>query len=123
MPRALEPGVKRFVVLPYDRAKPEAEQPRFFYAAQNLHKSAKIARLMDETQKAKDSEAVHESVIRSLQEIIIGWENLVDPETGKQIPFSADKIPEVLTMADANELIGEVFKSNVVEPDDQKKSA
>jgi len=123
MPRALEPGVKRFVVLPYDRAKPEAEQPRFFYAAQDLHKSTEIAVLLDETQKAKDGRTVHESVIRSLKEIIVGWENLIDPETGKLIPFSPDKIPFVLTMADANELIAEVFKSNVVEPEDKKKFA
>lgn len=122
MPRALEPGVKRFVVLPYDRAKPEAEQPRFFYAAQALGKSRQIARLMDETQNAKDSESVHDSVIRSLQEIIIGWENLIDPETGSVIPFSPEKIQDVLTMADANELIAEVFKSNVADPADQKKS-
>lgn len=123
MPRALEPGVKRSVVLPYDQGKPVENQPRFFYASQSLTRGGKIGALMDKTKEATGAVEVHESVIATLKEVIIGWENMIDPETGKEIPFSVEAIGDVLTMADANELLTEVFKASVVDPDDQKKFA
>lgn len=121
MPRALEPGLKRAVVLPYDQGKPVGEQPRFFYASQSLSRGGKIGALMDRTKDATGAVEVHESVIATLKEVIIGWENLIDPETGNEIPFSVERVGDVLTMADANELLTEVFRASVVDPDDQKK--
>ena len=121
MPRALEPGKRRCVVLPFDQDKPKELQPRFYYASQSLARGSRIGELMDRTRDAEGSVEVHERVIATLKEVITDWENLIDPETGKEIPFSVDRIPDVLTMADANELLTEVFKGSVIDSEDQKK--
>lgn len=121
MGRALEPGVRQFIVLDADKGKPEAEQPRIYFPALSIRKSARIGSLMDEFAKAPDSKRLHEMIVEALAEVITGWEKMID-SSGNEIPFSADAIWDVFTIPEAYEIMQKVLQQSSVSGDEQKKS-
>ena len=123
MARALEPGVRQFIVLNSDSDKPSDKQPKIYFPALSLRKSQRVGMLMDEFAKAPDSKELHEKIVAALSEIMTGWENFNHPTTGEPILFTAEAIWDWITVPEAYEIMQKVLQQSSVSSDDQKKSA
>ena len=53
---------------------------------------------------------------------LIGWENMISPETGQPIVFSRDTIGDVLNIDELGEVFAAVTSAAVPSADDKKKS-
>jgi hypothetical protein len=122
MGRALEPGVRQFIILDADSDKPAEQQPKIYFPALSIRKSQRIGMLMDEFAKAPDSKQLHEMIVAALSEIITGWDNFKDPSTGEPIAFTAEAIWDWLTIPEAYEIMQKVLQQSSVSSSDQKKS-
>jgi len=120
MGRALEPGVKQFIVLKSDAGK--ENPPKIYFPALSIRKSSRIGQLMDEFATAPNSKRLHEMIVDALSEVIIGWEGMKDAATGNEIAFSKDAIWDVFTIPEAYEIMQSVLQAASVSADDQKKS-
>lgn len=121
MGRALEPGIKQFIVLQSDLQKPLEQQPRIYFPSLSIRKSQRIGMLMDEFGKAPDSKRLHEMIVEALCEVVTGWENMRHPVTNEEIPFSQDAIWDWFTIPEAYEILQSVLKQSSVSGEDQKK--
>lgn len=123
MGRALEPGVKQFIVLDWDKEKPAEKQPKIFFPALSIRKSSRLGELMDEFATAPNSKRLHEMIVDALAQVVTGWENFNHPETGEPLPFDKEQIWDWFTIPEAYEIMQKVLQQASVSADDQKKSA
>lgn len=121
MPQALDPLSRRTLVLTCDKAKPDAQQPRF-YAKVLTGREWKQAIEIAESLDKKDGKAGLESLYTGLRLGIVEWDNMVDPRTGEQIRFTQDAFEQVLGLADGIELLALMLGGSNLEVDDAKKS-
>ena len=122
MARALEPGVKHYVVLNDDLELPEDKQPRIYYGALPLRKSKRLGSLMDDFAKAANSDELHDRIFAALTEIITGWSNFKHPITGEEIAFSKEAVWDWICSSEAFEIMTKVLQQSTPSAADQKKS-
>ena len=111
MPLATQPGLKFYVVLDIDKQLPANKQPKFFYR----HPSGRKQLERFETMKNVDSKnevLFMKLVFQGIREMLCGWENMTDPDTGETLPFNAwtadDRLEDILTLSEANELFNKM---------------
>jgi hypothetical protein len=85
MPRCLEPGQRFSQVLECDKDKPEGEQPKFWFKGVPARSHLQAA---DDVTANKSIEPA----IKFLKATLVGWENMVDPETKEAIAFDVEKL-------------------------------
>lgn len=122
MPRALEPNQRFPYVLQFDRDKPEGEQPTFWFRSLSMREWKTLARLYD----ALDQDNVVkrlDDVIAAIRIGLVGWNNLIDPDTGEQIPYAPDELERLIDPFEANELFEALVGQNRATADDKKNSA
>ena len=106
MPLILDPESTFEVVLDYDKKKDKENQPVFVFEYLSARQWKKLAELNDKffsftKEKADDALDVPFEAIRLT---IAGWQNLKDPE-GEPIDFDTEKLEDILTTAEAIELM------------------
>lgn len=122
MPRALDPSATFKVVLEADLNK--VPQPAFIYRYLTGAEQLEFAMMTDSIKEAKKAEGpgpLMDEIFRKAQLGLVGWEKMTDPATGKKIPFAASKLNAVVSMVEAQELIGQVFEISLKVPVDIKK--
>jgi len=122
MGRALEPGERFPIVLDWDMTKPESERPTIYTVALSMRRQERLGDLLDNAPKGNSREffAALES---GLADVITGWRNFRDPQTGGEIPYSRDAIKDVFTTSEAYEVFRKVLGGGNVSRDDEKNSA
>ena len=63
-----------------------------------------------------------EAAIDAAEICLIGWENMTDPQTGKEIEFSRESIGDVLSIEELVEVFSAVTSAGSATASDKKKS-
>lgn len=108
MPLAIDPNEMFDLVLDGDKAKPESARAKFSFRYMSYRQFREASRIADEREKlvgagAENADYVARSeqsaakIFAALKRQIAGWRAL-------SIPFSAEKLEDVLTLSEALEL-------------------
>lgn len=119
MPRALEPGDTFEVVLDYDKEKPAAERPTFIYRAMSCREFRTFKPNWDGSVDGPSLDAL----LKSAKDNLVGWRNMLDPESREPIPFDLAEFDKIVTPLEAWELVNLSAMGQEVSADDKKKSA
>jgi len=103
MPIATDPEATFKIVLESDKAKPEAEQPRFIYHYLTARQWEQVTDVMSKLETFKNKE-VMDKIFDACRVGLVGWENMMDL-AGKPIVFRAEALEDILTLAEATELL------------------
>jgi hypothetical protein len=104
MPLILEPESTFEYVLDYDKAKPKDKQPTFIFKFLSSRKWKEIAGLSDIFDKGESGEAAVDVVFKAIRGSLTGWRNMKNPD-GSEITFDADLLDDIVTPAEAVELM------------------
>ena len=118
MPFVVDPGAIHRIVLAADENK--TPQPAFLYRHLSFRKFAEFEALRSSIGKEDLSESIRKQ-FAALADGLVGWENLVDPATGQPIAFDAEKMPDVLTISEAQEILMKRLTGAVPSVEDKKK--
>lgn len=126
MGRALEPGVPIELVLDWDMDKPVESRPVFITKALSIRGRERLAAAYDEffdvlRSEEGTAERLVSGTLDLLELFITGWKNQKDPDTGVDIPFSRDGFKDVLTQAEAFELVRKAISGT--EPTTEEKKS
>jgi len=123
MPKCLQPGQRYPIVLDCDSELPKESQPTFYAAAQSMIGQEKIGDLIDRWSDEKTDLTRQEffnEAVELLDEIIIDWAHMNDPDTAEKIPFSTNSIRQWLTYLEVRELIRKVMYNTHIDPETKK---
>lgn len=121
MPVLLDPNQQYPIVLDGDTGKDP--QPVFFAKAQSMRSQRRIADLVDKWSQPDESTTVASLFTESvtlLGEVLVGWENIVDPDTSKNIPYTTEAIEDWLTYLEVRELINKVMYNSHLDNESKK---
>jgi hypothetical protein len=104
MPLVLEPDSTYEYVLSCDAHKPKEEQPTFIFKYLSSRKWREVAKLSDTFDKDDAGNAAIDAVFEAIQKTLAGWRNMIEPN-GKEIEFDAKKLEDIVTPAEAMELL------------------
>lgn len=122
MGRALEPGERFPIVLDWDMDKPEDQRPTIFTVALSMRRQERLGDLLDNAPKGNSKE-FFVALEEGLSEVITGWRNFRNPQTGEEIPYSREALMDVFTTAEAYEVFRKVLGGGYVSKADEKNSA
>ena len=122
MGRALEPGERFPIVLDWDMDKPEDQRPTIFTVALSMRRQERLGDLLDNAPKG-NSKDFFVALEEGLSEVITGWRNFRNPQTGEEIPYSREALMDVFTTAEAYEVFRKVLGGGYVSKADEKNSA
>jgi len=117
MPVALDPENYIDFVLESDKSKPEGKRPTFVLKVLTGRDWQKLVSLSDQAAGGADSIRL---VYDSVKIALVGWRNMFDPATGKDIPHNQDELDNIITPAEANELL-DVIMGQRLNAGDKKK--
>jgi hypothetical protein len=118
MPLAADPNATQRIVLAADESK--NPQPAFVYRVLTYRKWSYLQSLMDNLKNESADTAIKKQ-FTALADGLIGWENMTDPETGHPAVFDPDRIPDMITMMEAQEILMKRLQGSVPTIDDKKK--
>ena len=118
MPICLEPGQKYPVVLDSDADKPKETQPTFFAKSQSMRGQQKIGEVLDLWTDNPDLtlKQLFDETIQALSGVVVGWANMGDRV------FSDGEMIEVLTYAEARELLRKVMYNQHITAEEEKST-
>lgn len=119
MPLVLEPKAKFEVVLDCDSKKYKEKQPTFIFKYLSSRKWKEMARLSDAFDKDDSGETAIDTVFKAIGMSLVGWRNMTDPD-GSEIAFDAESLDDIVTPAEALELM-QAAVSQLPTPEDKKK--
>ena len=119
MPLVLEPKAKFEVVLDCDTHKLKEKQPTFIFKYLSSRKWKEMARLSDAFDKDDSGETAIDTVFKAIEMSLVGWRNMIDPD-GSQIAFDVEALDDIVTPAEALELM-QAAVSQLPTPEDKKK--
>ena len=120
MPRSLEPGIKYPIVLAGDEGKSPC--PTFFAKSLSVRDQRNIADSIGRIAEASGKGDVFIEAARILGNAIVGWEGMVDPNTGEEIAFDPDRLVDLLAIDELMDLVGKVTSAGMLAMGDRKKS-
>jgi hypothetical protein len=118
MPFVVDPGAIHRIVLSSDEDK--TPQPVFLYRHLSFRKFAELETLRSSIGKEDLAESIRKQ-FSALADGLVGWVNLVDPDTGQLIPFDPARMPDLLTVAEAQEILMKRLTGAVPSVEDKKK--
>lgn len=119
MPRFCRPEQKYMIVLDEDKEMPKETRPVFWAKSVSMADHQIVAEQMD--RNTADSVGEYfDSNVEALAVVITGWEKITNPTDGIDIEFSVEAMKEVLTSAEAIELIRKALYNDEVKPEEKK---
>jgi hypothetical protein len=119
MPLVLEPDSHYDYVLDCDKSKPKEKQPTFIFRYLSSRKWREVAQLSDSFDKDDSGEAAIDAVFKAIKKTLAGWRDMNGPD-GEEIEFNADKLEDIVTPAEAMELLRAAV-SQMPTAEDKKK--
>lgn len=120
MPRSLEPGTHQPLVLEADKGK--TPEPTFFARSLSIRDFREIVGTLSNIAKSTDKVDQMNEAMSRVCRVITGWQNMIDPHTKEEIPFSTERLEETIDLMEAIELLGQIVSMNQLGVDDRKKS-
>ena len=120
MPILLKPNSTFKVVLECDKDDPFDKQPRFICRCLSKSQWLGIASLNESLTSASTIQESADVVTKITEVGLVGWENMIDPKTGKEIPFDLSIVGDILTAGESAELMMRIV-SQVPSAEDKKK--
>ncbi len=120
MPLLLDANSTFPIVLKTDEDKTRDIQPRFIARVFSKRKWKEVATLSDRFEEAAGGADVMVVVTAIFEQGLVGWENMIDPETGEEIQFSLDRAEDILTSLEAVELMQKIVAQRITLPDKKK---
>lgn len=121
MPKSLDPSSRLTMVLACDLEKPKETQPRIFARTLTLNQQRKLMAAMSRMQTASADEKI-EAALDAAELCLTGWENMVHPNSGHDIPFTREHIGDVLSMEELAEVFASVSVSGKASASEKKES-
>jgi len=118
MPLGLEPNRKFPVILEVDAGK--ENPPTFYFKYLTGRDWRKLAEMSDKITSADGGAEAIDLIYESLGKGLVGWENMIDPETHEPIPFDIKELDRMVSMTETHELM-EKFRNQGIGADDKKK--
>jgi len=119
MPLALEPNKTFKVVLESDKKKPADKQPYFEFRFLSGRAWKMLAQKRAEIQKSASGDEAFDKLFEILSVGMVGWGNMIDPDTKKPIPFNKKDLDRLLTISELSEILVK-FQNQGLEVDDLK---
>ena len=120
MPRSLEPNSRIVFVLECDKDK--SPQPRAFGRTLSISQSRKLINVMSSLREASTIDAKLDASIDAAMSVLSGWENMIDPDTGAEIPFSRESLADVYSIEELIEILNLASGDGRLSADERKKS-
>lgn len=120
MPRSLEPNSRLVFVLECDKDK--SLQPRAFGRTLSISQSRKLINVMSSLREASTIDAKLDASIDAAMSVLSGWENMIDPDTGQEIPFSRESLADVYSIEELIEILNLASGDGRLSADERKKS-
>lgn len=120
MPRALEPGLIFPIVLESDKGRDP--QPTFLAKSLSIRGQRRLLECVQQIQDAAGKGEVIEAAVNAVAAGLVGWRNMVDPETQQPIEYSPAVLADVLAIDELMEIIGKMVGAGRLAEDDRKKS-
>jgi hypothetical protein len=116
MPISLEPDQRFSVVLDSDKDKPAESRPTFFAKSQSMRGQKALADVLDRLTEDPDVtvEELFEDAVDALAKVLTGWKHMGNVE------YSREALYDVLTYAEARELIRKVSYNQHITTDEKK---
>jgi len=122
MPIALDPTQTFEIALRSDEDQPAETRPVFVYrfaAGRELRRMRSIyEQVISADADAEMPFATMDDLFDQLRERLVGWRNMIDPATQREIPFDAAEIDALITLPEAFELLARVCTQG---PDREEK--
>lgn len=112
MPRALEPSQTFPLWLDGDAEKPEGKRPTFYFRSISVREWKQVR----DSFVSSESDA-WDATLAMIKGSLTGWSNMIDPQTGEEIPYSPDDLDKLLDFPEAAELLDKLRLG----PKDKKK--
>jgi len=108
------------VILSTDLKLPEDKQPRFIFQYLSGKRWEEISTISDQFDDVKTGGDMIRLAFKAIRVSLVGWENMIDPKTGKEIPFDPAQLDDMLIPREAIELM-QAAVSQVPTNEDKKK--
>lgn len=125
MPCLFDPSARLELTLQGDAEIPDGERPKFYakvltgrqWFEYELRYDATLAKELAYRDRVKQR-------FDLLRDLLVGWDNINNPagEDPKMLPFSPDKLEDVLSVAECSELIVEAMAGGQLTRADRKNS-
>lgn len=117
MPFAIDPNERLAVVLDCDKDKKPC--PTFYFKYLTVREWRQLSEINKQYYRSDTVQDAADFLIKRIQFGLITWENIKDAN-GNEIPYSPDKLEDVIGPRDANDLM-ERFLAQRPDADDKKK--
>lgn len=104
MPLATNPNATYELVLSTDAELPKEKQPVFIFRYLNITEWEKIAKLNDEFETSTEASQMIDLAFKVIEKTLCGWRNM-KPPSGNEINFNFKKLKDMVTLAEATELM------------------
>jgi hypothetical protein len=118
MPLAADPTATHRIVLLADRDK--APQPAFVYRYLSYRQWIALSQFQEGLAAMDAADAIRQQE-HWLTAGLVGWEHICCPDTGQPLPFDPQRLLDVITITEAQELIGQRMLSNIPDLETKKK--
>jgi len=118
MPLVLEPNKRNRIVLESDKSKPFLKQPYFIFRVLNCREAKKMVKIADSVYEDEvTGEGAIDKLIEAINISLIGWGNMIDPESGKEIIYDPkiNSLDLLITMPEAQELMTKIQSQGIEE--------
>ena len=118
MPISLEPGQQYPIVLDSDKDKPADSRPTFFAKSQSMRGQQSIGTVLDLWTNNEDLTiaALFDETCKVLAGVVVGWKHMSGME------FTPDALRDVLTYAEAREVLRKVMYNQHITQDEKKST-
>jgi len=118
---ATSPNKTFKLVLSSDEGEQRPAEFEFKYLT--LGEFTEVAEAEDSIADANTAKGAIEIVVGAIKRSMIGWRNVRDPKNpDNDLDFDPERLPELLTFGDAQEMLQRIVASNNVEETDAGKS-
>lgn len=114
MPIALEPGGRYPVVLEIDKDKPAATRPTFYFRALSGRKIKEATSYLAELKESANDDMAFVKFFDAVRVGLVGWEHMIDPETGEPIAYDPQELDALVTPHEAMELFYKMIEVGAV---------
>ena len=83
-------------------------QPTFIYRFLTMRQWKRLMKMDDQLGSAKPDEQM-DLMMEACGMGLVGWKNMTDPDTGQSIPFDKDRLQDLLSIEDAQELAQKIM--------------
>lgn len=105
MPIAMDP--QQTIKLVLERHFEKLAPPTFLYKPLTARQWRTVAGLNDRIGELDNPNAMIDGMVECVRLGLVGWENMVEMDTGDPVAFAPDRLEDIVTMPDLQELIAQ----------------